>query len=63
MFKKSIRYPIIYLLALTIWQGITNGPIKWTTNLSICFFIFLAMLLVNWANKPYNWKKDKGKTH
>ncbi|OIU71702.1 hypothetical protein BHE18_03310 [Rossellomorea aquimaris] len=63
MFKKSIRYPLIYLSALTFWQGIINGHIMWTANISICFFIFLTMLLINWANKPYNWKKDRDKSY
>jgi hypothetical protein len=63
LIKKSIRYPVIYLMALTLWQGIFNGQIKWTVNLSICFCIFLAMLFIHWANKPYNWKKDKNKSY
>jgi hypothetical protein len=58
MVSKSVRYPFIYFLILTGWQGIIDGQIKWMENAVISFLLFLVFIFLNWANKPYKWKKD-----
>lgn len=58
MFKKSIRFPLIYFVIRVLYQFIKNEEIRWIENISVCFCIFLFMLLFEWADKPYKWKKD-----
>ncbi|RDW17460.1 hypothetical protein CWR45_12125 [Oceanobacillus chungangensis] len=58
MYKKSIKFPLIYFIASIVWQLIANKEINWINNIGVCFVIFLIILLYNWSKSPYNWKKD-----
>ncbi|AZU62509.1 hypothetical protein [Neobacillus mesonae] len=59
MLKKSIRFPLIYFVALTVWQLIFKKDIEWIKNIGVCFIMLLFISLYNWAQKPYEWKKEK----
>lgn len=58
MVKKSIRFPLIYFVAATVWQLIFNKDVEWIKNMGVCFIMFLFYGLYNWAKVPYEWKKD-----
>lgn len=61
MIKKAIIYAVLFFLALSFVQWIMSKEIQWGFNLESSFMAFLFMLLFNWANVPYQWKKgDKG---
>ena len=59
MFKRSIRFPLIYFIVVTIWQLITNKEVYWIDNIMVCFIMFLMILLFKWPKIPYKWNKDK----
>ncbi len=59
MIKKSIKFPLIYFVASTVWQLIFNRDVEWIKNIVVCFIMFLFYALYNWAKIPYEWKKDK----
>ncbi|MBB6447156.1 hypothetical protein [Bacillus benzoevorans] len=59
MFKKSIRFPLIYFVASTVWQLIIKKDIEWINNIGVCFIMILFISLYSWAKKPYEWKKEK----
>lgn len=59
MLKESIKFPLIYFVASTVWQLIINKDVEWTKNISLCFIIFLWVALYNWTKTPYKWKKDR----
>lgn len=60
MIKKSISYPFVYFVVLTVWQYITNKEVDWIQNISISLIMFLIFLAYYWSKVPYKWKKDKG---
>ena len=59
MFKRSIRFPLIYFIVVTVWQFITNKEVTWIDNIMVCFIMFLMILLFKWSKIPYEWNKDK----
>lgn len=61
MFKDSIRLPIIFIIASTVWQLIVNKGVNWIDNIGISFVMFLIILLFSWAKTPYKWKDEQGK--
>lgn len=59
MFKKSIRFSLIFFVVLTIWQLIVKDEVKWIDNIIVCFIMFLFNLLYEWSKTPYKWNKGK----
>ena len=59
MFKKSIKFSLIYFVVATFWQLIVNGEIMLIDNIMICFIIFLILMIYEWSKIRYKW--DKGK--
>ncbi|RBP86210.1 hypothetical protein DFO70_13016 [Cytobacillus firmus] len=59
MFKKSIRFPLLYFMANTIWQLSVKDKVTWIESLIICFIMFLFFLLYEWSKIPYKWNKEK----
>lgn len=53
MFKKSIRFPIIFFVVSTVWQLIANKEVNWIDNIGTCFIMFLIFLLYNWSKTAY----------
>lgn len=59
MFKKSIRFPLIYFIVSIVWQFIIKGEIKWIDSIIVCFIMFLFSLFYEWSKIPYKWNKNK----
>ncbi|CDQ40554.1 MULTISPECIES: hypothetical protein [Virgibacillus] len=59
MFKKSLRFSLIYFAILTLWQLFENKKVNWFDNIGIGFTMFLILLFYNWSKVPYKWKKRK----
>ncbi|TPE68211.1 hypothetical protein [Halalkalibacterium halodurans] len=57
MFKKSIRYPLIYFIVSIIYQLVIHQEVRWIENLFICSAMFMIYMLYYWAKIPYEWKK------
>ena len=58
MLKKSIRYPLLFFIITIISQLIFGNEIKLIHNIGTSFIMFLLILLYNWADVPYKWKKE-----
>lgn len=59
MFKQSIKFPLIYVVVLTVWEFIANKEVNWMDNIMAFFIMLLIILLFKWADIPYKWNKDK----
>ena len=54
-------YPVIYFILVTSRQFFSNSDITWGENFSFMtiniIVLYLGLIFINWANKPYDWKK------
>ncbi len=57
--KKSIRYALIFFVILTLWQWLFRPEIDWKDNIGVSVAVFLAYLFIEWASKPYKYKKNE----
>ncbi|WP_090740810.1 hypothetical protein [Mesobacillus persicus] len=57
LFKKSIKFPIIYFAVSIVWQLVVYREVSWVDSIGICLLTFLILFFYHWTNVPYNWKK------
>ncbi|WP_155590926.1 hypothetical protein [Lysinibacillus cavernae] len=54
-------YPFVYFIIRTINQWRKQEPITWGENVMMMIgtiiFIFIFIIMWNWAKKPYQWGK------
>ncbi|NLY80952.1 MAG: hypothetical protein GX072_14000 [Lysinibacillus sp.] len=59
MLKEASTLAIAFFIISSIVQFIFQQEVQLFFNLGSSFAAFLLLLLFNWANVPYLWKKDK----
>ena len=59
MFKKSIRFSLLYFIVSNVWQLIVKDKVMWIDNIIVCLIIFLIILIYEWSKVPYKWNKGK----
>ena len=57
--KKAISYTLTFYVVLTLWQLLLRPEIQWKDNIGLSIAVFLAYLFVEWASKPYKYKKNE----
>ena len=59
MFKKSIRFSLLYFIVSTVWQLIVKNKVMWIDNIIVCLIIFFIILIYEWSKITYKWNKGK----
>ncbi len=61
MFRKSIRFSLVYFVTAVVYQLIFYKEVRWIDNIGIFILLVLFIQFYEWAKKPYKWKKERGK--
>lgn len=59
MVKKSVKFGLIFFVLLIIWRWLFSSEINWLDSIGTSFAVFIVYIFIEWANKPYEWNKDK----
>ncbi|HLR69007.1 MAG TPA: hypothetical protein VK105_18135 [Virgibacillus sp.] len=59
MIKKAISYTLTFYVVLTLWQLFFRPEIQWKDNAGLSITVFLVYLFIEWASKPYKYKKNE----
>lgn len=57
LFKKSITYPLLYVVVSIVWQLIFHQNIDWYKSIGVGIFVFLFNFLYEWSKIPFKWRK------
>jgi len=57
--KKAVPYALMFFVILTLWQWLFRPEIHWIDNIGVSVAVFLAYLFIEWASKPYKYKKSE----
>lgn len=57
--KKNIRIASLFFVLFTMKDLIFTEKIQWTDNIIISVMAFLVYAIWDWADKPYEWNKNK----
>lgn len=47
----------MFFILITAWKWVSNSEIHWLENIGLSIAITLVNMLVDWALKPYDYKK------
>ncbi len=56
--RKSITFALLFFVLITAWKWISNSEIHWLENIGLSIAVALVNLLVDWAMKTYENKKE-----
>lgn len=59
MLKKNFGLVIVVFASLTVKQLIFDDSVQWLDNIVFSFFFIFFTFFFDWANKPYDWNKNK----
>lgn len=61
LIKKNVKFGLVFFVLLTTWKWLSSAEIYWLENMGISIAIAVVYMFMDWADKPYEYKRTKGK--
>ncbi|WP_162805828.1 hypothetical protein [Sporosarcina sp. PTS2304] len=58
MLKRNFTFALLFFVLITAWKWVSTSEIQWLENIMLTIGITLVTAFIDWASKPYQYKKS-----